>query len=236
MVPGSFAQDFNIENTKAEYDGHRLSIRYDLMSRKQSDTFYILVEIVKEDGTAVKATSFKGDVGESVSPGKNKSIIWVPEDDAIFLNDTVSVEIKGEKYEKSFKRGGVFMSSLILPGLGQTKISQGAPWWIAGVAAYGSLSGGFVFNSRYKDNYNAYVAEEDPVERSALFNQSQSDKQLSRIFFISAGALWVGNLIWVAAAPNEYRELKLPELTIYSIPANGSRGSIATMLSLTYNF
>ena len=87
---------------------------------------------------------------------------------------TKLLRIKGEKYEKSFKRGEVLMSSLILPGLGQTKISGGAPWWLAGVAAYGSLSGGFVFNSKYRDHYDAYLAETDPVERSSLFNQSQS--------------------------------------------------------------
>ncbi len=236
VIPESIAQNFNIENTKAEYDGQQLSIRYDLMSRKPSDKFFILVEIVKDDGSAVKATSFKGDIGEYICPGKDKSITWVPEDDAVFLNDTVSVEIKGEKYEKSFKRGEVLMSSLILPGLGQTKISGGAPWWLAGVAAYGSLSGGFVFNSKYRDHYDAYLAETDPVERSSLFNQSQSDKQLSRIFFISAGALWVGNLIWVAAIPNEYRKLKLPELSMYSVPAYGSGGGLVTTLSLTYNF
>ena len=127
------------------------------------------------------------------------------------------------------------MSSLILPGLGQTKISRGAPWWLAGVAAYGSLAGGFVFNSKYQDNYDAYIVETDPVERSDLFNQSQSDKQLSRILFISAGALWAGNMIWVAAAPNDYKELKLPALSIYAKPAYGRRGMV-TMLSLTYDF
>ncbi|MEE4116785.1 MAG: hypothetical protein V2I37_11485 [Marinilabiliaceae bacterium] len=229
------AQDFSINNTRVEYDGNKLSISYNLSSRKKSDKFFVLPRIIKNDGTPVRARSFSGDVGANISPGNKLSISWVPEDDAVFLNDTVSVELNAEKYEMSFKRGGVVMSSLFLPGLGQTKITNGSPWWLAGIAAYGTLGGGFVFNSKYKESYNAYLIETDPVERSDLFNQSQDDKQLSRILFISAGALWAGNMIWAAAAPNEYRELKLPELSVYASPAYGSRGIIA-MLSLTYDF
>ncbi len=231
----TLAQDFKINTTSVNYDGNKLTVSYDLTTRSQSDIFYIIIDILKEDGTAVRAKSFKGDIGQNIKPGRGKSIIWVPEDDAIFLNDTVTVEVTGERYEKSFNRASVIMKSTILPGLGQSRISNGKPWWLAGIAAYGSLAGGFVFQNNYQKNYDAYIAETDPLDRSTLYDQSQKDKQVSNTLFISAATLWLGNLIWVAAAPNKYKERTLPEITVNTFPAMGSREMIC-MLSFTIDF
>ncbi len=147
----------------------------------------------------------------------------------------MTIEIKAEKYEREFNRGPVIIKSAIMPGLGQTKINQGKPWWLVGIAAYGTLAGGFVFNSSYHNNYDAYTIETDPLERADLFDQSQKDKQLSNIMFVSAAAIWVGNLIWVAAAPNEYRPRKLSEFSVHASALPGNKG-IITGLALTMDF
>ncbi len=229
----SFSQNFTINELKLVYDGYKLAISYNLNSKSQSDLFFIRVEIVKQDGIPVKANSYEGDVGDSISPGINKKIVWVPQDDAIFLDDTVSVEVKGERYEKSFNKGSMIALSAAFPGLGQTKISKGNPWWLTGLAAYGTLAGGIVVYNKYLKTYDSYKAELDPIERSDLLDESQKQKNLSSTLFITTAAVWVGNVIWIAAIPNRYKSMQLPKLSLYTGP--GIQGNI-TMLSLKVEF
>lgn len=229
----SLAQNTAINNLKLEYDGYTLAISYDLNCKKQSDLFFIRVEITKHDGVPVKVSSFNGDVGDSIAPGKNKKIVWVPQDDAIFLDDTVTVQVKGERYERSFNKGSMLAMSTAFPGFGQTKISNGKPWWLTGVAAYGTLAGGIIVHSKYLKTYDSYRTALDQVERSDLSAQSQKQKNLSSTLFISAAAIWTGNIIWMAAMPNKYKSLQLPKLSFYPVP--GNQGHV-TMLSLKVEF
>jgi len=229
----SFSQNFAINELKLEYDGYSLSISYDLNCKKQSDLFFIRVEIIKQDGIPVKVSSFNGDVGDSIAPGRNKKIVWIPQDDAIFLDDTVTVQVKGERYERSFNKGSMIAMSTAFPGLGQTKISNGKPWWLTGVAAYGTLAGSIIVHSQYLKTYDAYKAALDQIERLDLSAKSQKQKNLSGTLFISAAAIWTGNIIWMAAMPNKYKSLQLPKLSFYTAP--GNQGHI-TMLSLKVEF
>lgn len=229
----SYSQSFKLTDPKMEFDGYKLSISYDLVNRSQSDIFFIWVEIKNQAGTPVRARSFKGDCGDSIRSGKDKKIFWVPEEDAIYLDDTVSVELKGEKYVKSFNKGSMILLSTVMPGLGQAKISKGKPWWLAGIAAYGTLAGGFIVHSGYVKTYDKYKLEVDPVERGDLFDKSQQQKNLSNILFISTATIWAANLIWVSAKPNKYRPLEGPKLTLNSVPFNKNR---VTLLSLKVNF
>ena len=234
LIPkNSYSQNFQINTHDVVFDGKRLSISYDINAKKQTDVFYIAAEILKQDGTLLRAKSLKGDIGESITSGKNKNIIWYPLDDNIFLNDTVTVEIFGERYEKEFNKGSTILMSTILPGLGQTRISKGKPWWLTGIAAYGTLAGGFVFYSSYLDTFDTYKTETDPVERSDLFDQSQKQKNLAGALFTSAAVLWLGNIIWVAATPNREKPLKLDNLAITTAPIHQGR---AAMLSLKFSF
>jgi hypothetical protein len=224
----SFSQSVLISTPKAEFDGSRLTISYDLNDRSISDIFFIWVEIRKQDGTRVRASEFKGAVGDSITPGKDKKIVWIPDDDAVLIDEDVTVEIKGEKYTRSFNKGSMVLLSTAMPGLGQTKISKGKPWWLLGIASYGTLAGGFAVNSGYNKTYKLYLKETDPVERGDLFDKSQKQKNLSSALFITSAALWVGNIIWVSATPNKYKPLQHNLFSV--VPSVGNQGRF-TMLS-----
>ena len=120
-----------------------------------------------------------------------------------------------------------------LPGLGQTKISKGKPWWITGVVAYGALAGGFVTHSNYIKSYDSYRTETNPSKRSDLLAQTQKQMNLSNALIISGVTLWAANILWVAITPNRYQPLQNVKITLDQStgPYKGS-----TLLSLKVNF
>jgi hypothetical protein len=228
----SFTQGFLISPLKLEFDGKQLQITYDFVSKSASDEFYVWVEMEKKNGELLRIKALSGDIGKTQS-GKDKKIIWSPDKDSVFLDEEVLVEVKAEKYTRSFNKGSMVLLSAVMPGLGQTKISKGKPYWLAGVAAYGALAGGFVVNQSYVKSYDLYKTEEDPAKRRDLLDKAQSQKNLSGVLIVSGAAIWVANLFWVAATPNKYQPLKHVNLSL-----NQSRGPLkgTTLLSLKVNF
>jgi hypothetical protein len=227
------SQNFIITEPKVEFDGYKLSIAYNLVTKGQADIFYVWVEIRNQLGNPIRAYSFEGEVGDSIKPGSNKKITWIPEDDAIFLDEYVTIEIMGEKYVKSFNRGKVILQSTIIPGLGQSKVKNGKPWWLMSIPAYGALAGGLILHQKYVKTYDAYKAATESVERQDLYDKSQSQKNLSSALLISSAVIWGGNLIWVSAIPNRYKPLQHTELSFNTFPFNQER---INMLSLKVNF
>jgi hypothetical protein len=227
------SQTSQIGTPNLTFDGSKLTISYDMINENQSDQFYVWVVIQKKDGQLLKMNSLSGDIGD-IKPGKNKVITWVPAKDSVYLNEEVSVEVKAEKYVKEFNKGSMVLLSVVLPGLGQTKMSKGKPYWLMGVASYGALAGGLVTYSGYKKNYDSYLLEEnDPQKRADYLSQAEKQANLSSALFVTAAAIWTANLIWVAMTPNKYQPLKYRPLTLEpsADPKNG-----AALLTLRYKF
>lgn len=228
----SFTQGFLITPLKLEFDGKQLQITYDFVNKSDADEFYVWVEMEKKNGQPLRVKALSGDIGKTKS-GKDKKITWIPDKDSIFLDEEVLVEVKAEKYIKSFNKGSMMLLSTAMPGLGQTKISKGKPYWLTGVAAYGALAGGLVVHQSYVKSYDSYRDEEDPTKRRDLLDKAQSQLNLSGALLVSGAAIWVANLFWVAATPNKYQPLKHVNLSL-----DQSRGPFkgTTLLSLKVNF
>jgi hypothetical protein len=222
-----------IGTPKLDFDGSRLTITYDIINSNPSDRFFVWVLIQNKNGETLKLNSLKGDVSD-VSGGGNKIITWNPADDSVFLNEEVAVEIQAEKYEKSYNKGSAIVKSLLLPGLGQTKMSGGKPYWIMGLVSYGALAGGVVSYSGYKDSYDKYLSEtENPQKRAEYLSESEKKAGMSGALLVTAAVIWTANLIWVSATPNRYQPLKYKPLTLQpsADPVNG-----AALLTLRYKF
>jgi hypothetical protein len=227
------SQSSQIGTPKLDFNGKRLLITYDIINENQSDKFYVWVVIQNKDGQALKMNSISGDFGD-IKSGKDKMITWVPANDSVFLNEEVTVEVKAEKYVKSYNKSSAMLLSVMVPGLGQTKMSGGKPYWIMGVASYGALAGGLLTYSGYKSNYDKYLAEEtDPQKRADYLSQAEKQANISSALFVTAAAIWTTNLLWVAMTPNRYQPLKYKPLTLSPAadPLNG-----AALLTLRYKF
>ncbi len=227
------SQGFLITAPKLEFENNLLHISYDLVSTSQHDQFYVWVEITDQNDNYFKIKALSGDQGEKITTGSGKKIVWSPEKDSIFLNEMIFVEIKAEKYVKSFNKVEAFVLSAVLPGLGQSKISKGKPWWITGVATYGVIATGIIVHKKYINTYESYRIEEDPYKRTDLLNSSQQQLRLSSTLIISGIACYATNLIWISIKPNKFKPLKYSNLTL-----NKSVGQYynPTLLSLEINF
>ena len=225
----SYSQEFHITPPKLEFDGRQLQISYDLINKNEGDQFYVWVEIEKKNGETVRMRALTGDVGDKIKVGINKKIYWVPENDSVFLDEDLSVEVKAEKYIHSFSKSSMMLLSTIFPGLGQTKISNGKPFWLTGIAAYGIVAGGFIVHQSYFKTYNSYLIEEDPSKRASLQTKAQNQSDLSGALFISGTVLWIGNLIWTASIPNTYQPLKHLQLSLQQFPGADKRTALLSM-------
>ncbi|HLN19501.1 MAG TPA: hypothetical protein VK213_00320 [Bacteroidales bacterium] len=215
ILSGSInAQQPLIKLVKLDFDSRKLSVSYDIDSDAR-DPYYVWIEIGKKNsGEKINAKSLTGDIGEGIQAGSGKLVEWVPAADSIIIDEDVEIEIKAEKYVKSFNRGGAIVMSALLPGLGQTRISGGKPWWVTGITAYGLFAGGFMINKSANDDYDQYLQlKEDEVAREKMYTQAQQKMNLAGAFIISGALIWTTNMIWVASVPNRYRPLKNLSMT-----------------------
>lgn len=229
----SYSQDFQITQPRLQFDGKQLLIFYDIITKKSTDKFYVWVEIRKNTGDTLNVKSLSGDFGPFINAGNNKNITWIPERDSIFLNEEIFTEVKAEKYIKSFNKGSMMLFSTVVPGLGQTKIKNGKPWWLIGVASYGILTGGYVAHRNYLNTYDSYIVEEDPLKREDLYTQAQKQMNISNTLFITGASIWVANILWVALIPNNYLPLKNVS---FSLDKSASPFQGPALLTLKYSF
>jgi hypothetical protein len=229
----SFTQSVNLSSPRLEFDGTQLHISYDIIDRNPSDFFYVWVEIGKKNGEVIKVKSLSGDIGEYIKTGSNKKITWNPGKDSIFLDEEVNVEVKAGKYEKPFNKGSMMLLSTAIPGLGQTKISKGRPWWLTSVFAYGAVAGGFMVHQSYLKTYDSYQVETDAVKRSDLFNKTQKQMNQSNALIFAGAGLWAANIIWVAVTPDK---LRLPQNIKLSLDKGTGTLKGTNLLSLKIDF
>jgi hypothetical protein len=227
LISKSWSQ-VSITTPKLIFEDNQLVISYDLISKTQSDKFYVWVEMEKKNGERIEPKALSGDIGD-VKAGKDKKIIWVPEKDSVYIDEEMSVEIKAEKYGELFNKGNLILLSAAVPGLGQTKISKGKPYWLTALAAYGALAGGIISHSSYIKNYDGYRMEEDISKRADLYNQAQMQMNTSRVLLVSSAALWTANIIWVTMMPNMYKPLQHLSFSLEKTPGYFKGTTLLTM-------
>lgn len=229
----SSSQSFLISPLKLEFSGRELVISYDFINKNSSDQFYVWLEITKKNGEPIKATALSGDIGDKINAGTDKKIFWIPENDSIFLNEEVFIEVKAEKYIKSFNKSSAMLMSAAMPGLGQTRVSKGKPWWVGGVVAYGAFAGGLIAHSSSLKTYDEYKTEEDALKRKDLYDKAQRQKNISSGLIVSGAAIWAANIFWMALVPNGYQPLQHVTLSLDQshVPYKGT-----TLLTLRLNF
>lgn len=226
----SSCQNFLITPPKLEFDGTQLLISYDVINKNPADLFYIWVEMKKINGEPIQMKAISGDIGDNIKAGKNKKISWIPENDSVFLNEEVFVEVKAEKYIKSFNKGSIILISAAIPGLGQTKICDGKPWWLTGVAVYGALAGGFIVHNISDKTFSSYQDENvDPNKRAVLFNQYNKQMNISNALIVSGAALWAANIFWMALTPNKYKPLQHIKLSLAPLTGPYNRAALITL-------
>lgn len=197
-----------IVNTDFDLKGSQLIITYDIENYARNEVFYITAEIFYENGEKIPAKSLSGDIKGNIKGGKNKTIIWDLEKDRIELQGAIYIEItaspeiiakesreeKAEKAQKSISLAVPLVQSILLPGLGNARITK-KPYWIIGIVGYGSLASSYWFNRRSASSYDSYLNERNDLDlRFDYYNNADTEKQISMACGIAAGVIWTADL------------------------------------------
>lgn len=138
---------------------------------------------------------------------------------------------------KTISKGNMLLSSVVLPGWGQTKTNPGKPFWVIGAAGYGCLAGSVILNRSASSAYDDYKSSMDLDESNALFDKAKQRNSFSMFMGYSAVGIWAADIIWVLATPvRSQRSAVLQKNRNLRIIPDFDTGSNVAMVSLTYNF
>ena len=200
-----------IQNIQFENRNDTLMVTYDIINAERKEVFDISLVITTASGKLIRPRAVTGNVGDKVTGGKGKTIFWDLNRDQIFLNEEIEIEIEAIALgvpEKFVSRGKAVLLSAVVPGLGIAKLNKGGPYWIMAIATYGAAAGSVAFYFLADGNYTKYLDATDKNERNSLYDKVESQNMISDILMYSAGAVWLGNMIWTLAHPNKTKHAK----------------------------
>lgn len=203
-----------IQNVDFQLRNDSLFVTYDLVKAKVTDRFLISISIKSSSGNTLQPMALTGDIGENVVPGKSKKIIWDINRDNIFINEDISVVVAAKpiipsqvsatgKKVKFVPRGIAVLLSAVVPGLGISKLDNGGPYWVMAIAFYGCAAGSFYYSYQSGKSYSTYKESTNPDERDNLYTKVRNQQKTAEILLYSAGAIWLGNMLWTLLQPNK---------------------------------
>ena len=94
LFPVCKAQEpVKISNTELGLKDSMIVIDYDLEGKNAGDLFAVRIEVVDENGKLIHAEALSGDVGENVTGGKTKQILWDYQADSLFIDADISITV-----------------------------------------------------------------------------------------------------------------------------------------------
>ncbi|MCX6286523.1 MAG: hypothetical protein NTY96_05365 [Bacteroidetes bacterium] len=195
-----------IRNVNFTLQHDSLIITYDLLKAGHDEKFIITVEVSTAAGKLIHPQTLTGDVGNNVSGGKGKQIIWDIRKDKVFINEGISVEVFAEPMQipvRFVHRGTAALLSAVVPGLGITKLNRGGPYWIMAIGFYGAAAGSYLYYSSAENNYQKYLDSRSEDERNSLHSTVTTQNTVSEVMMYTAAAVWVGSMVWTLVAPNK---------------------------------
>lgn len=216
-----------ISKPQLEFKDNNIIVVYNILNAQDSQSFNISLDVADSLGNVIIPKALIGDFGDHVTGGENKKIYWNLTADNIYIdallsvkihaeviveNDAISTKDSGAGYSgmnpvnpyAGISRGGVVVQSVLFPGWGLSRINSG-PHWLKGLAGYGCLAGSIVFNTMALSNYRDYRNTIDVVERNRLYDLAVSQDKTSQGLAISAGAIWIADIIWTIAGSKKLK-------------------------------
>lgn len=85
-----------VTKPRLKLSNENLIIEYNILNTDPSDLFKVWIEVTNASGFMINAKSLSGDVGEDITGGSNKRILWNLANDNILLDEEIYVEVKAE--------------------------------------------------------------------------------------------------------------------------------------------
>ena len=189
-----------IKNVDFELVNNKVIITYDIVKHRSEEMYKIWIKVYTAQENELKSAAVTGAVGENVAGGNHKKIVWDPKEDGVYLYNDIYIQVFAssmssdqEVSETSMNKW--LMLSALYPGVGNAKMRSNKLWLGAGALGYGCMIGSALLNSKASASYNNYLVSQDITERNNLYNDADSQKQLSTILFVSGAVIWAADLI-----------------------------------------
>ena len=207
-----------ITKPRIEIFEENLIINFDILNAKPSDFYRVWIEVTDSDGNKINTVSVTGDIGQEIKGGVDKRIVWNMVSDKIYIDKEINIEVKAEKSTEDVRlkekeertmnmsdisKTGMMLTSIPLPGLGQSLLKRGKPYWLIGITGYGCMAGSVVLNRMAASTYDDYKISEDYEERMTLYDEAIQKDKYSKYLAYSAIGIWAADLIWVIATPTK---------------------------------
>lgn len=232
-----------VSDPRPELQGDKLHIYYDILNSQPSDRFDVSLSITDDAGNPIKATSLTGDIGKNIAGGSNKHIIWdiiadrvEVEGDIVVIADLMPAPSEVSESGKSFSRSGLIIQSLILPGLGMTRLT-GDPHWIRGAVGYGCLAGSVVLNKLAISTYSDFKNANSIEEANSLLDKSTQQDNISEVLAYTALGIWIVDIVWTLVGTSDINKQSASRSARgISIGTGFDSYSKTPLLAFTYNF
>jgi len=169
---------------------------------------------------------------------KDTTIVAIKTDSSLAESHVlVSEKEKGSTSYKSVKTGSNLILSTLVPGLGLTRLSEGKPYWILGIAGYGCLASSVYFNRLASSNYDKYLDSSRTDEFDTYYNTGEKQYHASKVLAWSAVAIWVTDLgiTWIKAAKMKSSGTK-SKLSSFSVGSSFNDSANTQVITLVYTF
>jgi len=205
----AFAQKIKVSTTSIENIENKLVIKYDITGTRESQLFNVSLDITSATGQRIRANNVTGDLGNNISGGPDKQIIWDYTADNLIMNGNLNIEVIAILATKSVNVGKSLVFSAVCPGLGLSKMENKKSFLLLGLAAYGCLGSSILLNMKGNNSYDAYVSNTIDAQNDELFNKSQNQIQLSKTLAYSALGIWGTSLIWTLLKGHDKNKTEL---------------------------
>ncbi len=211
--------DFNLINNE-------LIITYDLLNAKSNEKFIISVNISTESGKLINSKTFKGDVGENITAGYSKKIIWSISDDIVYLDDKIFVEVtathQNPKIIQPTSKSKAILLSTLFPGYGSAKTTLKTYHLIKGIAGYGCVVGYVSYKNKSDKSFSDYQSANTTSERDKFYNLSISEKQTSKALLYTGTGMWLLDYATILISENRSHRKGLKSQISYIGPDFGT--------------
>ena len=247
-IPGVGQTKVKLSKPRLELRDNKMYFYYDIPDINQAYKFKVWIEVTDSTKSKIIPRSITLDLGENVTGGNNKKVIWDFSSDSLYLDKGINVQLNSElilppeiraesKHVKEIKRRDVIFRSVLFPGWGLYDIDKCKQHLLKGVAGYGCIVASVMYNKKAISSYNKYLASNDSPDINNFFNNSVKEKKLSEAFAYTAIGIWVIDFVWTVAGSSKLK----------NYPLTGQSGKIliypdyepdinASMVSLRLNF
>jgi hypothetical protein len=235
----SFAQtSARIENTSLQLDNGRLIISYDLINTRANERFNVWIDIRKSSGEEINAKNLSGHIGKNIVGGRGLNIIWNFESEGIDYEGNINVHVLAELVTvHSLKIERILIKSAVFPGWGLYDIKKVYPYLLIGAAGYGSIAAALIYNNKSNNTYDKYLESDIIGDRESLYNDFTRQEDATKIFGISAAAVWIVDIGWATLNYlNETRKINAGLNPHFRIGYDFCRYGSTSMLTFKYNF